>query len=121
MTKNVYGAVVPAVLANASSENQSVGQLPLKDLGVRSAVEKSFPAGDLEQKTNTVVDSTFVWLSGKTAKPDFRLDFTQNKQQLATELGSYAQSRVENLPRCSLANLPDTYDPLTLKCLATWH
>lgn len=115
--KNVYSSVVPSVLSSANYQQQSVGQLPLQDPGVRSAVEKAFPASDLEQKTNTVIDSTFVWLEGKTEKPDFKLDFTQNKQQLATELGNYTEDRVESLPRCTLANLPETYDPLTIKCL----
>ncbi len=115
--KKVYEAVVPSVLSSVNYDQRSVGQLPLKDPGVRSAVEKAFPPSDLEQKTNTVIDSTFVWLAGKTAKPEFRLDFTQNKEQLATELGNYAQARVQTLPRCTLANLPDNYDPLSIQCV----
>lgn len=115
--KNVYSAVVPSVLSSPSAQQQSVGQLPLQDAGVRSAIEKAFPTSDLEQKTNTAVDSIFVWLEGKSEKPEFKLDFTQNKEQLASELGGYVEGRAESLPRCTLANLPETYDPLTINCL----
>lgn len=114
--ENTYAAIVPSVLSGATYGMQSAGQLPLSAPWVRQATDAAFPADDLEQKGNTVIDSGFVWLEGKTDKPTFTLDFTQNKARLGSEVGNYVEQQLRNLPACDIGNLPDSFDVFTATC-----
>ncbi len=114
--EGVYKNVVPAVLKTTADTNVSTGQLPLKEQWVQDAATKAFSADDLEQKTNTVVDSTFTWLDGETDKPTFSIDFTENKELFSKEVADYTQNRVAALPPCTFANIPDSIDPYNLTC-----
>lgn len=115
--ENIYSAVAPSVLSTASYQEKTAGQLPLEEPWVREAAKNAFPARDLEQKANTAIDGTFAWLEGKTATPEFAIDFTENKRQLAAGIGDHTENRLENLPRCSLNNLPTTFDVFRIECL----
>lgn len=105
--ERVYDKLVPALLATARDNNPAlvtidgVGQLPLQEEWVNQAAQSAFPATDLEQKGNTIVDATFDWLEGKNNSLQFQLDFTQNKQQLGDAIGAYAEQRMASLPRCT--------------------
>lgn len=114
--ENVYTNVVPAVLKTTANTNVSTSQIPLKEPWVQTAAEKAFPASDIEQKTNTVIDSTFAWLDGTTDKPDFSIDLSSNKAAFSEEVGNYAKTRYEGLPACNRSNIPDSTDPLTITC-----
>lgn len=114
--ENVYTNVVPSVLKTTATTNVSTAQIPLKEPWVQTAAEKAFPPADLEQKTNTAIDSTFAWLNGTTDQPEFSIDLTSNKEAFSQEVGNYAQTRYEGLPACSRANIPSTTDPLTVTC-----
>jgi hypothetical protein len=115
--KNVYGSIVPSVLSTANYNNDGGSQLPLKDQWVKDAANKAFPASDLQQKGSTVVDSTFAWLDGKTAIPEFSLDFSSNKLALSNEVGNYAQTRLAGLPRCTTFDIPASVDAFSITCL----
>lgn len=105
--EQVYTKLVPTLLATARDNNATtvtidgVGQLPLQEEWVNQAAQSAFPANDLEQKGNTIVDATFDWLEGKNDSLQFQLDFTQNKQQLGEAIGTYAEQRMTSLPRCT--------------------
>lgn len=105
--EQVYTKLVPALLATARENNEAlvtidgVGSLPLQEEWVSQAAQTAFPATDLEQKGNTIVDATFDWLEGKNNALKFQLDFTQNKQQLGEAIGTYAEQRMTSLPRCT--------------------
>lgn len=114
--ENVYATIVPAALKTTASTNISTGPVPLKEPWVLNAANTAFPASDLEQKTNTAIDSTFEWLDGKTDKPAFTIDLSSNKAAFATQVGEYAQNRYAGLPVCSRSSLPDTSDPLAINC-----
>jgi hypothetical protein len=115
--QGTYDKIVPAVLSTATYSPEAVGQLPLNEPWVKDATQKAFPASDLEQKGNTAIDGTFNWLEGKTDKPGFTLDFTNNKQNLGTEIGKATENRLAALPRCGLNNFPDSIDAFKLSCL----
>src|ERR1044071_10071967 len=116
--QGTYDKIAPAVLATTSYANASgAGQIPLKEPWVQTAVMKAFPASDLQQKGDAVIDSSFAWLDGTSDKPQFSLDFSANKTQLGTEVGNYTGSRLNGLPACSLTNIPETIDAYTIDCL----
>ena len=118
---DTYQKIVPAVLDQVQKDNSS-GQdntIPFDDPGLQASIEKAFPADDLQTKSETVIDSIFAWLEGKTAEPKFRLDFSNNKQVLATEIGNYAANRAAGLPPCTAQDLKaaQTSDVFSIKCL----
>ena len=115
--EGTYEKIVPAVLATTQYPSNSEGQLPINEPWVQEAAKRAFPASDLEQKTNAVIDGTFTWLDGKTDQPEFTVDFTSNKQQFGQEVGNYSESRLSGLPRCSLNNIPSSLDVFKLNCL----
>ena len=61
-----------------------------------------------------VVDSTYAWLNGSTAEPDFMVDFTPNVEYLADHLSNYAMTRLQSLPLCETP--PEQIDPFTATC-----
>ncbi len=115
--EDTYSKLVPAMLATAQydGDQNTIGQLPLQEPWVQEAAQKAFPAPDLEQKGNTAIDGTFNYLEGKTSEPEFQLDFTANKQNLAAELGQSAENRLAGLPRCM--TIPESVDVFTIDCL----
>lgn len=115
--EGVYSKLVPAVLSTAQygNDQSTIGQLPLREPWVQEAAIKAFPASDLEQKGNAAIDGTFNYLEGQTAEPEFKLDFSANKQQLAEELGQNAETRLSSLPRCK--STPSSIDAFTIDCL----
>lgn len=123
--EQVYEKIVPAVLDIAAQEQleglaQGSGastDLPISEPWVRSAVEKAFPPSDIEQKGNSILDGTFAWLEGETEKPEFKVDFTANKQQLAQELSLATENRLASLPRCPRNQIASTVDAYKAECL----
>ena len=117
--EGTYDKIVPAVLSTSSyaSDVTEGQQLPLNEPWVKEAAMKAFPASDLEQKSNDVIDATFAWLDGETEKPEYMLDFTSNKQNLALEIGSSTEAHLASLPRCAPGNIPPTIDAFRIDCL----
>jgi hypothetical protein len=117
--EGTYAKVVPTVLETAAGDEGMLTeqQIPLDEPWVREATDKAFPASDLEQKTAQVVDGTFNWLEGKTAEPEFIIDFTTNKQALGAEVANHVEARAAGLPRCGLNNIPISVDAFRATCL----
>ena len=53
----------------------------------------------------------------KDEKPQYQLDFTTNKQNLATEIGNSTEARLSGLPRCGPTEIPETLDAFRINCL----
>lgn len=116
---NAYEQLVPAVLETAKDNTKTRGKvdIPLNEPWVREVADKSFPAADLQTKTETLLAGTFAWLESETEEPEFTVDFTGNKQALAQGIGEYATKRAAGLPACTRFNLPQSIDALTITCL----
>jgi hypothetical protein len=76
----------------------------------------------LKQYTNTILNSNYAWLEGKTATPQFTLDLKPVKRQLAQQVGQTVESRLNDLTQCSDAQLTQlqatlSTDPLSIPCL----
>lgn len=116
--QRVYDNLVSAILKTSSTQAQvEAGVLPVSEPWVQEAAKRSFPPSDLELKSNTLVDGIFGWLKGDTSKPQVDLDFSQNKQQFATELSTNVKNRAASLPTCSLQNIPTSIDPYRITCI----
>ena len=120
---NLYGAFVKNAInqADQTAGNDQSGGVSLSDTAVKQAAEQSFSSGVLKKHVNTFLNSNYVWLRGKTDKPQFRIDLSSAKQDFAERVGKYVTTYLKGLSTCSAAQLaninPQTADPLTLQCL----
>jgi hypothetical protein len=109
-----YDRFVPAVLEANSTQAQSSQSIPIDDPIIQTIVNAAFPPEVLQSNAEMVVDSMYSWLRGKTVEPSFRVDLTENKQKLATDLGNYAVLRLSEQPVCTV--LPAQINPFTANC-----
>lgn len=118
--QQTYQKVVPALLSTATYPTgaATAGQLPLKEPWVEQAAQTAFPAQDLQRYSNTIIDSTFDWLEGKTNGIQFTVDLTANKQLLGQEVGRYAQQRTQALQPCPPGSPPQPeFDSFRSSCI----
>ena len=109
-----YTRFVPAVIDANKAAPQSGNSLDYDDKNIELIITESFPASDLKQTTESVIDSVYDWLNGKTPSLTFKADFTKNKEMLADKLSAYAFNRLRQQPVCK--SLPETINPLTVQC-----
>lgn len=83
----------------------SSGSLPLNDPIIQKAVNEAFTPAFLQTTTEKILDGTYNWLSGKTSKPDFVIDYKPQKLKFAEAMGDYAVAKFSVLPLCSRAQL----------------
>jgi hypothetical protein len=121
---NFYSSVVTNVLHNAqqsASNDEGAGRVSLADPTFQQAVRAVFTPQLLQQYTNTILTSNYAWLEGKTPSPQFTIDLTSPKHQLAQQVGQTVQTRLTNLNLCSAAQLAQLQatlntDPLAIPC-----
>lgn len=118
-----YDNVVESVLENAvdqSGEGDDVS-IPADDPEIQAVAQDAFSSDFLKNSVEEVLDGTYAWLEGKTDKPEFSVDLSEAKQQLADGIGSYAARRAAELPACSTAQLQEMqangFDALSSECL----
>lgn len=114
-SSQAYDRFVQTVIDTNTSEAQKTGSsIPFGNQNVQNIIKGSFPATDLQSATENIIDSVSKWLKGQTSKVDFSLDFSANKQQLATNLSIFAFGRLAEQPLCRTT--PAELDPFTASC-----
>src|ERR1700741_1678346 len=117
----VYDQFVGTVLDKSQKEST---EKDAKDLlaqpEIKAAAEKSFTPQLLQSSAESVIGGVFDWMRGKTAEPEFRIDLTNAKAELAKNVTDYAEKRASSLPVCTLQQLrqmtPDI-DLLEVPCV----
>ena len=109
-----YRTAVPTALDQAGKEGSTDG-VPVGDPGVRAVVGQTFSPEWLKQTTEHVLDATYAWLQGTTERPEYRIDLSGRKTELANGLAAYANQRMQTLPPCTAP--PATTDPYTATCM----
>ena len=113
------------VFAQNTIEEQAASSsaLPLQDAGVQAAVQKAFPPSLIEQSTTKIIDGTYDWVQGRTESPNFSVDLSEPRANLAAYVADYVRERSTTLPVCSyqeslaLAQAGTTnIDPYKLTC-----
>lgn len=119
----VYDHFVAEAIAQAqksAGDKPDNGPVSLSDSAVRQAAESSFSPQLLQHSVNTVLDSNYAWLQGKTATPNFTIDLRSAKQSFAQQVGAYVKTHLAGLPVCTPAQLSQidvqNIDPLTVVC-----
>lgn len=119
----IYDNLIDNVISANTQDPQDVGSSsPLAELPVKQAAKTAFSPELIQSSTEQVIDSVYRWLEGKTAKPDFKLDFSAPKLRFATAAADNAAARSRVLPPCSLQQSRelasnDKIDAFSLPCL----
>lgn len=111
---NAYNRFVSAIIEQAIKTNQNTGSLALQDPQVQQIIKSNFPPEKLQQESEKVINSIYLWLNNQTTKPDFIVDFTPNVDKMAEDLSSFAVARLASLPVCDF--YPVTVDPFKATC-----
>lgn len=112
---NVYEKVVSSLLETNKEQSLTVGgDITLDDPEIQKIVSDAFPATELEQHTNTVINAAYDWLEQEKSVFTFRIDLSENKQRLAEGISDYAINRLKSLPRCLDFSLE--IDPFSASC-----
>ncbi len=114
-TSGVYERFVSSLLETNKNQPLTVGgSVTLDDPEIQKIITTAFPAEELQLYVETTTNAFYDWLEQKEQNIAFTIDLTRNKQMLAEGLSSYAISRMQTLPLCSVA--PAEIDPFNATC-----
>jgi hypothetical protein len=108
----IYSQIVDTALnQNTGAEDQeALGSNPQ----TKQLIGQVFSPQKIQSIVEQVIDGTYHWLEGKTAKPDFVIDLSADKSALASGLADQAIARLQSLPVCR--KLPSSSDPFLTDC-----
>lgn len=113
------GMVNTAIKQAQTSTNTGTNSgVTLDDPAVQQAAKTAFTTDLLRTSVNTIINSNYAWLEGKTTKPEFTVDLTAAKQTFAQLIGENVTKRLASLPVCTPAQVIGlkSFDPLTIAC-----
>jgi hypothetical protein len=113
----LYSSLVPNLLKQQANIHTAIGDIPTSDPLVQQAAAKALSPREVQTKSEAAIDSTYAWLNGKTAQPDFNLSFTPDRGTLADNLAAQVQSRLNGLPACTTPFTTSSFDALNATCL----
>ncbi len=113
----IYTSVVSGLLDQSKHVSNGGKDVSLSDPVVRDAAEKTFSPQFIQKNTETVIDSTYRWLDGKTPLPDFQIDLTPVKADFATNVAQGLADKLAKLPACTGAVDLSSFDAQTAACL----
>ncbi len=112
---NVYEKIVPSLVETNKEQSLTAGgDIKLSDPDIQKIISDSFPANELEQHTNTIINAAYDWLEQEKSVFTFRIDLSENKQRLAEGFSDYAINRLKSLPECPDFSLE--IDPFSTSC-----
>ncbi len=113
----IYSSVVSSLLSQSKDITGSGSNIPFSDSAIKMAADYAFPPSDIKKYTETVIDSSYRWLDGKTPLPDFKLDLSTAKTRFAERVASVAKDRAAKLPACGNGNISLNFDAFAATCL----
>lgn len=112
-----YDNFVDVALGELAKAPESANTVPLDDPEVQKIIEQSFSPQVLQSSFEEFIDGSYGWLEGDTPTPQFTIDFTKSKKNMAKGLGAYAEKKAAKLPPCSFSQIPDNVNYFELKCI----
>ena len=116
----LYETIVPSALDQVNQEKTQVGEstdVPLTDAAIKEAAQRAITPAFLKQNVETVIDSLYKWLEGKTVQPDFVVDLAPIKANLAEYVAETIQQRLTGLPACPANTSAQNFDYYNASCL----
>lgn len=114
----VYNSLVDSALSENKKETLSSksGEVSFGDKEMRNAIKKTFTPKLLQDITEDFIDGVDPWLKGKTDNPTFKIDLSDVKSSLATNIASAYKKSYAKLPLCQSGQIPSSDNVLTAKC-----
>lgn len=100
---------------NGSAETQSDANVDVAAL--TRAAKEAFPPAILQQNVESILDSAYDWLEGKTDSLVFNLDLSEEKTAFVEALGNEAVAKLSSLPTCTSEQVSEDLDPFSATCL----
>lgn len=97
----VYDHALVAFLNNNSSSSDNNSAISISDPQVQTAAQSAFNSQAIQNGFETFIDSNFNWLSGKSNKPDFKIDLTEPKKEFGNQVQSKVKSFLSGLAVCT--------------------
>lgn len=98
----MYETAVPALLETSLERVETEQEKALlSDPTIQQIANETLSPGIIRTASEAVVDGTYAWLNGEVKRPQFTIDLTAQRDQLAAGLDRYATARVESLPVCT--------------------
>ncbi len=112
-----FVAYVGKQASKSEGDNQS-SPISLSDAAVQAAAKTSFPSKLIQKGVNAFIDANYAWLEGKTAKPQFMIDLSKQKETFAQRVGRIVKDYTATLPVCKGAEAlkQKNVDPLAATC-----
>ncbi len=99
---NAYERFSQALIdSGAESSKNDPASIPFNDPEIAKVIRESFGPVQLEQISETLIDSGYSWLEGDSSTLTFSIDLASNKEKLARGLSNYAIDRLQSLPVCT--------------------
>lgn len=114
-SSRIFDAVVPTIVAQSKQTGPNEDP-SLSRPEVQTALQKAVTPEFLQTTSNHILDGTYTWLQGKTAKPSYDVDLTPLKAAFAGSLGDQARQRLASLPACTLSQPSTSDDPFVTNC-----
>ena len=115
LSVNAYDRFSQALIdSGAESSKNDPASIPFSDPQVAKVIKDSFGPMQLEQISETIIDSGYAWLDGDTPELQFSINLAENKERLARGLSNYALDRLQSLPACT--TLPTESNIYRLNC-----
>ena len=85
---------------------------------VQQAIKQAFSKQLIEQSVHNVLAGNYAWLQGKTATPEFKVDFSGAKDSFSQQIGQAVSAHLTSIPDCTMAQLSQiqTVDLLHIDC-----
>ena len=101
----LYTDVLNLASNNISSSLNNPGLAKKIDPYIAQSLKLTYTRAQFSKDINIIVNANYVWLSGKTNKPIFKINFNNLKTSLANILAKDIQGQYEQLPNCNLDQL----------------
>lgn len=102
----IYPALGGMIADASVSSLQSAGaDYGLSKEAIRRVSEKAFPASDIQQKSEGLIDDVFTWLRGDKPALEVRFDLEKNKQLLVQGLSEEEVKAAASKPVCTTQQL----------------
>ena len=110
-----YDRFVPAIL-EANQKDPDGKPSIFKDPAVRKIASDAFTPTTLQKESESFIDAWYIWLDGRSSEPQYLIDFSDSRQQMADKLSMYGINRLSSLPVCSTLTAEASLDPFRATC-----
>ena len=112
---NIYARLPDIALKQTAAMSDNGVSTPLYDETIQKVVKDQFPPDKLQGYSENFVDGIYSWLTGKSDKPNFRIDLTGTREAIAEAVAQRGVERLNSLPACT--SIPTgSLDPFSISC-----